>query len=98
MRHVPDFPNAGYAHNPNSKHEYRNPKQIQMTKISITKTQENIFVLNLEHSNFDIVSYFVFQILDLLTIANNILVFYRSFSCLRCPTSALLSANIVLRR
>jgi len=46
-----------------------------MTKISMTKTQENIFVLNFEHLNFDIVSYFVLRISDFLTIANNYLVF-----------------------
>ena len=54
-----------------------------MTKISMTETQENIFVLNFEHLNFDIVSYFVLRISDFLTIANNFLVFLYGFSCIR---------------
>ena len=52
----------------NSKFEYRNPKQIQMTKIQMFKTNINnsdefVFdVLNFEHLDFVIVSYFGFRI------------------------------------
>ena len=48
----------------NSKSEYRNSKQIRMTKIQITKTSPmdtRAVVLNFEPSDFDIVSDFGFR-------------------------------------
>jgi hypothetical protein len=51
----------------NSKHEIRNSKQIQMTKIQMTKTKtipthRIAFVLNFELLNFGFVSNFGFRI------------------------------------
>jgi len=57
-------------------------KRRKMTEISI-KMEESIFVLNFEHLNFDIVSYFVLRISDFLTIASNFLVFRHRFLWLR---------------
>ena len=53
----------------NTKSEYRNPKQIQMTKIQMTKTRRNlkynvVFVLNFENLNFGFVSDFGFRASD----------------------------------
>jgi hypothetical protein len=48
----------------NPKSEYRNRlyKQIQMTKIQMTKTREPLaFVLNFGHLNFEFVSNFEFR-------------------------------------
>jgi len=41
------------------KHEYRNSKQIQMTKIKKTTTYRVTLFLNFEHLDFDIVSDFM---------------------------------------
>jgi hypothetical protein len=50
--------------NANPKLEARNPKQIRISKIPMTKTS-NQFQLNcLEHSNFGFVSDFVLRISD----------------------------------
>ena len=65
MLHI--SPNSQGRGNP--KFEYRNSKQIQMNKIRITKTEKPWcrfgFVLNFEHSNFNIVSDFGFRYSDL---------------------------------
>ena len=62
----------------NSKFEYRNPKQIQMTKILIIKTnklfhrESNYYaVWNFEHLNLDIVSSFEFRISNLKSVGLN---------------------------
>ena len=76
------YTKVGYAHNPNSKSEFRNSKQTRMTKTSM-KTQKTMLVSNFEHLNFDIVSDFVLRISDFLTTANGFLVFHHGFSWLR---------------
>ena len=54
----------------NTKFEYRNSEKIQMNKTLIVETKEPLcpfgFVLNFEHSDFDIVSDFGFRYSDLI--------------------------------
>jgi len=59
----------------NPKHEIRNPKQIQITKILNDQNKNDnskhfgAFVLNFEYLNFDIVSDFDIRISDLLALS-----------------------------